>query len=51
MTIKKGLVTKVQVKGICDVDEMSVAEAEKIIEVEQFLEKLLGLRVHIEEIQ
>lgn len=53
LTIKRGLVTVAWVKGIREVgkEELSAAELEKVIDVEQYLEKLLGLRFHIEEIQ
>jgi len=46
--IKKGLETVAEVKGILESD-VKVSELEKIIETEQFLERLTGLRVHIEE--
>jgi hypothetical protein len=53
VTFKKGMeiVTSVEGIRIVDTDDMTVTEvSEKVIQTEAFLEKLTGLRVHIEQV-
>ena len=49
ITFKRGLeeVSRVAGRHELATDDVTVAELQKVIDVEQFLEKLLGLRVHI----
>ncbi len=51
ITVKKGLCTKAYIKGTKDVKkhELSVEDLDKVIQTEAFLEKLTGLRFHINE--
>lgn len=50
---KKGMETVARVEGIRDVakEDLTLSELEKAIQTEQLLEKLTGLRVHVEEVQ
>lgn len=50
MIVKSGLTTLAKVTGrpLSD-DEVTLSDVSKVVEVEYFLEKLLGLRVHIRE--
>lgn len=51
ITFKRGTQTVATVQGLpVNAEQVSVAEAgEKVIDTEQFLEKLTGLRVHIQQ--
>jgi hypothetical protein len=48
ITIKQGPETKAHVVGVERLERhVSVSDIRKVIEVEQYLERLTGLRVHI----
>ena len=51
ITFKKGLKVIAHIEGVKNVDKrtLTVDELDKILEVEPFIEKLTGLRVHINE--
>lgn len=55
VTFKSGTKTIAEVAGredIIDARNLTVEDVvEKVVETEQFLEKLTGLRVHIEQVQ
>lgn len=52
ITFKKGLEVVAEVNAVrpIDRDHTTVADMERIIETEQWLEKMTGLRVHIEQV-
>jgi hypothetical protein len=47
--IKQGINTLTELVGTIDIDPR-VSELEKVVEVEQYLERLLGYRFHINEV-
>lgn len=50
ITFKKGIKTVAHIVGVeISKDLLSMSDLEKVIEVEQYLERLTGLRVHINE--
>ena len=52
ITFKRGPETVAEVVGYeKSSDHLTLGEMEKVIPTEQFLEKLTGLRVHIEQVQ
>ena len=53
ITVKRGplLVTRIQGPALLDPSELTLEEAsEKVLQTEAFLEKLTGLRFHIEQV-
>lgn len=46
----RGMLTIATIDGIRELnkDEVTMGDVEKLIETERFLEKLMGLRVHID---
>lgn len=52
LVFKRGQETVAEVQGHeIDSDNVTVADMQRVIETEQFLEKLTGLRVHIEQVK
>jgi len=52
IVFKRGLGTYARAEGFKDVrkEDLTVAEWEKVLEMEALLEKLTGFRVHIEQV-
>ena len=51
LTVKMGPDTLAHVKGLSRSPEaITVADLNKVIEVEQYLERMLGLRIHISQL-
>ncbi len=50
IVIRSGLQELAHIVGAQEVQNATVEELEKVIEVEQFLERLLGLRIHLNEV-
>jgi hypothetical protein len=52
VTFKLGVQTLAEVVGVREVgkEELTVAEAEKVLDMERLLEKITGFRVHIQQV-
>lgn len=47
LVIKSGTAELIALTGLIDVSNMRLSDADNIIEVEQFLERITGYRFHI----